>query len=69
MKNTNFSEHQTPSKTVGVKFHWIKDQVGDGTITITYIRTTEMIADGFTKIYGKVKHAELVEKLGLASGD
>jgi len=69
IKNANLSEHQTLSKTVGVKFHWIKDQVRDGTITITYIPTTEMIADGFTKIYGKVKQAELVEKLGLTSGD
>ena len=65
VKNTNIGEHQTLSKTVGVKFHWIKDQVRDGTITITYIPTTEIIADGFTKIYGKVKQAELVEKLGL----
>jgi len=69
IKNANLGEHQTPSKTVGVKFHWIKDQVRDGTIAITYIPTTEMIADGFTKIYGKVKQAELVEKLGLTSGD
>ena len=68
-KNANIGEHQTPSKTVGVKFHWIKNQVRDGTITITYIPTTEMIADGFTKIYGKVKQAELVEKLGLTSED
>jgi len=69
VKNANIGEHQTPSKTVGVKFHWIKDQVRDGTITITYIPTAEMIADGFTKIYGKVKQAELVEKLGLTSED
>ena len=69
IKNAKLGEHQTPSKTVGVKFHWIKDQVRDGTIMITYIPTTEMIADGFTKIYGKVKQAELVEKLGLTSGD
>lgn len=67
VKNANIGEHQTPSKTVGVKFHWIKDQVRDGTITITYIPTTEMIADGFTKVYGKVKQAELVEKLGLTT--
>ena len=67
VKNANIREYQTPSKTVGVKFHWIKDQVRDGTITITYIPTTEMIADGFTKVYGKVKQAELVEKLGLTS--
>ena len=51
------------------KFHWIKDQVRDGTITITYILTAEMIAERFTKIYGKVKQAELVEKLGLTSQD
>jgi len=69
VNNTNICEHQISSKTVGVKFHWIKYQVHDGTITITYIPTPAMIMDGFTKIYGKVKQPELVEKLGLTSED
>ena len=35
IKNAHVGKHQTRSKTVGVKFDWIKDQVRDVTITIT----------------------------------
>lgn len=32
--NTNTGTHHTPSKIVGVKFHWLIDQVNDGMIVI-----------------------------------
>ena len=69
VKNANIGEDQTLSKIVEVKFHWIKDQVRDSTITITYIPTTKMIANGFNKIYSKVKQAKFVEELSLTSED
>ncbi|KAG0640758.1 hypothetical protein HOY80DRAFT_1116249 [Tuber brumale] len=66
--NANIGEHQTPSKTVSVKFHGIHDEIRDGTITVSHIPITDMTADGFTKIYGKIQQAELVVTLGLVSG-
>jgi len=65
VQNANIGIHQTRSKTVGVKFHWLIDQVNDGTITITLIPTTAMLADGFTKPYGRLKQEEFILKLGL----
>jgi len=67
MRTSANTKHQ--ARLWGFKFHLIKDQVRHGTIVISYIPTTEMIADGFTKVYSKVKQAELVDKLGLARGD
>jgi len=68
VQNANIGIHQTKSKTVGVKFHWLVDQVNDGKITITHIPTTAMLADGFTKPYGRLKQEEFVLKLGLTRG-
>jgi len=65
VQNANIGIHQTRSKTVRVKFHWLIDQVNDGTITITHIPTTAMLADGFTKPYGRLKQEEFILKLGL----
>ena len=52
-----------------VYFHCIRDQVRDGSITVTYIPTNEIIRDGFIKIYHKVKQEELGGKLGLTVED
>ena len=53
--NANTGTYHTQSKTVGVKFPWLIDQVNDGMIVISHISTTDIIADGFTNPYGRLK--------------
>ena len=37
------------SKHVGIKYHFVRDKVTEGTIKVKYCSTTEMIADVLTK--------------------
>ena len=37
------------SKHIGIKYHYIRDQVKDGHIELKYCQTEEMIADMLTK--------------------
>ena len=36
-------------KHIAIKYHFIQDQVSNGTIKIVYCPTKEMVADMFTK--------------------
>ena len=37
------------TKHVQIRYHFIREAVEQGTITLEYCRTTEMLADSFTK--------------------
>ena len=37
------------SKHIDVKFHWLRDKVADGTITLEYIKSDDQTADILTK--------------------
>ena len=37
------------SKHIDVKFHWLRDKVADGTITLEYVKSDDQTADILTK--------------------
>ncbi len=41
------------TKHIDIKFHFIREKVGDGVIRLLYTPTAEMIADCLTKPVGK----------------
>ena len=53
------------SKHFGIKYHFVRDQVAEGTIKIEYCPTSEMIADMLTKGLPKVQFVKLREMIGL----
>ncbi|CAL8999194.1 unnamed protein product [Prunus brigantina] len=45
--------------------HFIRDKIVDGTVATKYVRTTQQLADLFTKPLGKDKFSTLIRKLGV----
>ena len=53
------------TKHIAVRYHFIRQAVDEGKISLRYKPTAEMVADGLTKSLGTVKHGEFVHELGL----
>ena len=53
------------SKHIGIKYHFVRDQVTEGTIKLKYCPTTEMVADMLTKGLPKDQFMKLREMIGL----
>ena len=53
------------TKHIETQFHFIRECVQDGRITVDYIHTGEQLADIMTKALPQVKFQELREKLGM----
>ena len=53
------------SKHISIKYHFVRDQVTDGTIKVEYCPTTEMIADMLTKGLSKEQFTKLRRMVGL----
>ncbi|BCR88813.1 uncharacterized protein ACHE_50011A [Aspergillus chevalieri] len=54
------------TKHIAVRYHAIRDHIGNGEIQLAYLPTDKMIADGLTKAANHVSQGRLVEDLGLA---
>ncbi|KNZ53038.1 uncharacterized protein VP01_3362g2 [Puccinia sorghi] len=57
-----FQQH---TKHIDVNFHWTREIVSSGKVTLTYIPTSQMQADGLKKFFSRPKHQELVQALNL----
>ena len=53
------------TKHIDLQYHFIREAVEDGKITVKYIPTDENVSDIFTKALPKPKFQRLVELLGL----
>jgi hypothetical protein len=53
------------SKHIDVRFHFIRECVGDGKLDIEHVRTEEQIADILTKPLAHTQFCELRAKLGI----
>jgi hypothetical protein len=42
-------EHHSRTKHIDVRHHWIREQVGEGYVTLIYVQSQDNLADGFTK--------------------
>ncbi|KAI7956600.1 hypothetical protein MJO28_003695 [Puccinia striiformis f. sp. tritici] len=57
--------YHSRSKHIEIEFHWIREKVEEGFIRLEYCKTTEMIADLFTKNLGKQSFKKLKKMIGL----
>ena len=57
------------SKHISIKYHFVRDQVTEGTIKVEYCPTTEIIADMLTKELPKNQFTKLRQMVGLTSLD
>ena len=53
------------AKHIGIKFHFIREQVANKKVELKYCRTDEMLADMFTKGLGTKTFVKLRELIGL----
>jgi hypothetical protein len=59
MANNPVSSQRT--RHINIRYHYIREQVILGNITIVYLQTDEMLADIFTKPLAKIKFKEMVK--------
>jgi len=52
---------------VGMRYFWLRELVLQGEVTIMYLRTDEIIADGLTKGLDSGKHQEFTRMLSMMS--
>lgn len=55
------------TKHIDVRYHFVRECITNGMITIHYQQTDEMVADILTKGLARIKHSYFVKKLGFTS--
>lgn len=55
------------ARHIDIKYHHIRDLVGKGVIGISYVPSSEMAADGFTKALDRDKFVEFRNMIGMAN--
>ena len=53
------------TRHINVSYHFVRELITNGTLTLTYIPTNEMIADGLTKALTPAKFAGFIKMLSL----
>jgi hypothetical protein len=57
--------HHDRSKHIDTRYHFIRDCVDRGEVDVEHVSTVEQLADILTKALGRVRFAELRQKLGV----
>ena len=63
--NKEISKLQTKLRHVDIHNHWLRQEVARGVIRVEYVPSSEMLADGFTKVLPANKWAGFLKQLGL----
>jgi hypothetical protein len=58
-------EFHQRTKHVDIQYHYIRQQVEEGNVQLSYKKTADMVADGMTKPLNGPKHAIFTKMLGL----
>ena len=66
---TKTPRFHTRSKHIDVKYHFTRDNVGAGHIITQRVKTNENVTDILTKAMTRVKHEDMVKKLGMEDDD
>ena len=61
------SQFRASTRHVGVRYFWLRELVQEGEVTLEYLRTDEMIADGLTKGLESGKHQGFTRMLSMMS--
>jgi len=65
MKLGENPEFHKKSKHIDITYHFIRKCISEEKVKLIFVRTTEQLADGFTKGLNKTKHNALIEGLNL----
>ena len=57
------------TKHIALRYHFIKDHVEDGNIEVHFVKTTEQLADIFTKALDEKSFLRILEGLGMINGN
>jgi hypothetical protein len=60
---------RTKLRHVDIHQHWLRQEVQAGRVSIRWIKTSEMPADGLTKILPRQKHYEFMRQISLVDPD
>jgi hypothetical protein len=58
-------EYHARTKHIDTQWHFVREQAELGTVELSYVPSSEQLADGFTKPLGGTKFQKFVEGLGL----
>ena len=64
----NAQDFHMRTKHIDICHHFCREKIASGEIAISYINTTDNLADLFTKALPTPRHRDLVKKLGLTAG-
>ena len=62
---TEDPKHHDRSKSIDIKYHWIRDAIRRQQIQIKHLPTTEMTADILTKALVRAKHEKFMRYMGM----
>ena len=62
------SEYHAWIKYIDIQWHFVREQVEANAVTLWYISTAEMVADGLTKPLARIKFQQFVKALGIKKG-
>jgi len=57
--------HHDRSKHIDIRFHFIRECVENGVVSVEHVRTEDQLADILTKPLGRVRFVELRSRLGV----
>jgi hypothetical protein len=57
--------HHSRTKHIAIKYHFVREQLDCGSISLKYCSTADMIADVLTKGLPRVRHEDLTSQLGV----
>jgi len=60
-------QFRASTRHVGIRYFWLRELVREGEVTIMYLRTDEMIADGLTKGLESGKHQGFMTMMSMMS--
>lgn len=56
---------KTKLRHVDIHNHWLRQEAGNGRISVEYTQSTQMMADGLTKALPQIKWTTFLEQMGL----